>query len=171
MSRQQAKSHYKKALKKLTDGRMLNDQQELCFNWLAGTFVWEAAFNDDELMEDFTKILIDTGALNQLDQASFFECKTFVTLHALTAMHMSRLLLPDGSFGPLRLMIREETGTLRIKANILVTDVPKPVTCSLSVFETKLDANTHSIVRPEIADYESEVPVEIGKSGKIEALV
>ncbi len=171
MTRQQARSHFKQASKKLANGRRPKGRQEAAFNWLAGTFVWETAFSDDELMEDLTSTLIDGRALDDTDKEAFLECKAFVTLYALTVMHMSRLLLSDGSTAPLRLMIREETGTLRIKANIPVANVGNPVTCSVSVFETHLDADTHSEIRPEVADYRSEVPIEIGPNTVIVELV
>lgn len=171
MSRQQAISHYRQAAKRLADGRMPKDRQKAAFNWLAGTFIWETAFNDDALMEDFADTLIEVGALDEPNRDRFFECKTFVSLHALTVMHMSRLLLPDGSSAPLRLMIREKTGTLRIKANIPIADVGKPMTCAVSVFETNLKAEAHCRVRLEIGDFASEVPIEIGQSGVIEEVI
>jgi len=171
MSRQQAVSHCKQAAKKLADGRKPNDRQKAAFNFLAGTFIWETAFNGDDLMEDFTNTLIKVGALGEPDRGRFFECKTFVALHALTVMHMSRLRLPDGGSAPLRLQIMEKTGTLRIKANIPIADVGKPVTCSVSVFETNLKADMYCRIRPEVGDFVSEVPIEIGRSGVIEEII
>ena len=171
MTRQQARSHYLQAERKLAQGKKPSGQQEAAFNLLAGSFVWETAFNDVELIEDFAKVLLNTGALDEADRESFFARRPFVALHALTVMHMSHLLLPDGSRAPLRLMIREATGTLRIAANIRVADVGKPVTCSLSIFETSLDAKTYSKVRPQIGDFESEVPIEIGPNGILEEIV
>lgn len=171
MTRQQARTHYSQASKKLAKGKKPRGRQEAAFNWLVGTFVWETAFDDDELMKDFVEVLSETGALDNANRERFLQCKSFVTLHALTVMHLSRLLLPDGSSAPLRLMIREETGTLRIGANIPVADFGKPVTCSVSVFETSLEAKIHSKVRPEITDYGSERPIEIGPNGMIQELV
>ncbi|MGV0819949.1 hypothetical protein [Martelella sp. AMO21009] len=171
MTRQQARSHFGKASKKLAQGKMPRGRQEAAFNWLAGSFVWETAFNDDELIDDFADVLIEAGALDRVNRERFILCKSFVALYALSVMHMSRLLLPDGSLAPLRLMVRQETGTLRIKANIPVADIGKPVTCAVSVFETSLDANMHSEVQPEVGDYGSEMPIEIGRNGKIQELV
>ena len=171
MKRRQGRSHFQQAKKKLSVGKIPNERQQAAFNWLAGTFIWETAFTEDQLMEDFTDVLLEKGALDDSEVDSFQECKTFVALYALAIMHMSQLRLPDAGLAPLRLMIRQETGTLRIKANIPVADVGKPVTCALSVFETSLDASTHCKVPSRIGDYSSELPIEIGPNGDLVEIV
>lgn len=167
MTRQQAETHFLKAAKWLAEGKKPRDSQAAAFNWLATSFIWETAFTDEMLMNDFTNVLIRVGALDEENRERFGECRPFVTLYALTVMHMSHILMPDGSKAPLRLMIREETGTLRIKASIPAANIGKPVSSAVTVFETSLDAATYSGVRAESWDFDSEVPIEIGTNGKI----
>lgn len=167
MTRTQARSHYQQAARRLGNGRMPKPRQKEAFNWLATSFIWETAFDEDQLMQDFTEILITTGALEEKSRKEFGECKTFVTLHALTVMHMSNLLMPDRHPAPLRLMTREKTGTLRIKANIPLAHVGKPVSCIVSVFETTLDAAKYSKVQTNVSDFEAGVPIEINSEGLI----
>ena len=69
------------------------------------------------------------------------------------------------------MMIGEEHGTLRIKANIPAANIGKPISVAISVFETSLDAKTHSQVSPETGDFTSEVPIEIGPNGQIVELI
>ncbi len=167
MTRKQAESHFLQAAKWLDEGKRPKDRQTAAFNWLASSFIWETAFTDEMLMYDFTNVLIKVGALDAEKRESFGECKTFVTMYALTVMHLSHILMPDGSKAPLRMMAREETGTLRIKADILAVNIGKPVSAAVSVFETSLDAATYSEVKAESWDFDSEVPIEIGPDGKI----
>jgi hypothetical protein len=161
MTTQQARSHYHKAEKKLAKGKRPNARQEKAFNWLAGTFIWETAFNDSDLFEEFSNALLETGSLKESENVNFLKIKDFLSLYSLTVMHLSSLLLPDKSLAPLRLMIRKETGTLRIKASIPIIDEGKPVSCGISIFETNLDATKFSTIRPMVGDYESEIPIEI----------
>src|SRR3546814_15720687 len=58
-------------------------------------------------------------------------------------MHGARLKMADGKMTQLRLAASEEFGFLRIKAEIPVSDTPKPLTTSVPIFETALMADDH----------------------------
>jgi hypothetical protein len=51
--------------------------------------------------------------------------------------------MADGKMAQLRLAVSEEGGFLRIKAEIPVSDTPKPITASVPMFETALMAGDH----------------------------
>lgn len=167
MTISQAQSHYLQAEKHLESGRKPKKRQGEAFNFLAATFQWKTAFTSDDLMEDFSCILLEGGALAEESREDFQRCRPFVTSYALTVMHGSKILLSDGAVAPLRMKVREETQTLRIKANIPVADVGKPVSCAVCVFETDLDARIYSRYLPDSSDYESYTPLEIGADGSI----
>src|SRR3546814_20174322 len=66
-----------------------------------------------------------------------------ISLYALNIMHGARLKMADGKMAQLRLAASEEFGFLRIKAEIPVSDTPKPLTTSVPIFETALMADDH----------------------------
>lgn len=165
LSHQQANTHYRKADRLLAEGKRPKGRQADVFNYLAGHFIWETAFTDASLMDDFASCLLQVGALSETDRLRFNECSEFVAMYALSIMHGSKIVLPGGGKAPLRLRTREETGTLRIQANIPVDNVGKPVFCAVSVFETSLDAETYSKVSPQTGDFKTEIPIEIGPDG------
>src|SRR3546814_7182947 len=75
-------------------------------------------------------------------------------------MHGARLKMADGKMAQLRLAASEEFGFLRIKAEIPVSDTPKPLTTSVPIFETALMADDHC--DPQILTIIDEpIPAEI----------
>src|SRR3546814_10633476 len=75
-------------------------------------------------------------------------------------MHGARLKMADGKMVQLRLAASEEFGFLRIKAEIPVSDTPKPLTTSVPIFETALMADDHC--DPQILTIIDEpIPAEI----------
>src|SRR3546814_11526622 len=75
-------------------------------------------------------------------------------------MLCARLKMADGKMAQLRLAASEEFGFLRIKAEIPVSDTPKPLTTSVPIFETALMAADHC--DPQILTIIDEpIPAEI----------
>jgi hypothetical protein len=58
-------------------------------------------------------------------------------------MHAARLKMADGKMAQRRLAASEEDGLIRTKAEISISDTPKPVTTSVPMFETSLMAGDH----------------------------
>jgi len=83
--------------------------------------------------------LIVDGALAEPAKADFENVFHFISLYALALMHGARLRMADGQTTQLRLAA-SDSGMLRIKAQIPVTETPKPVTTSVPLFETSLSA-------------------------------
>jgi hypothetical protein len=140
---QAAKMLFRKAVDKMESGRPLNLKEREAVKVLGFSMMWQFAFDERTLVADLCDLLIGEGSL-ELDRRGDLERHTtFVALYALALMHGARLKLPDGSLAPLRLAAREETGTLRIKAEIPVPSMGKPVTSSVPMFETALMATEH----------------------------
>jgi hypothetical protein len=75
-------------------------------------------------------------------------------------MHGARLKMADGQLAQLRLAAAEEGGFLRIKAEIPVSDTPKPITASVPMFENALIADDHC--DPKLLTmFEEPTPAEI----------
>jgi hypothetical protein len=170
VSRDTARSRFVQGMNKLREGQEVSEKERTAINYLGTSFIWLYAFDDKQLIEELADVLIETGALAPEDGTAFTDAAPFVTLHALTLMHRARLRLPDGSIAPLRLAVRPETNTLRIKADILVENIGKPIGCRIPVFETSLNAAGHCA--PELLDDPTmmEGPIEIGESGQLVAI-
>jgi hypothetical protein len=170
-SRQQARALFVQGMNKLAAGNHIGKKERAAVNWLGTSFIWLNAFDDDRLVEDLADVLTETGALAVADRSAFSACGPFITLHALTLMHGARLLLPDGDCAPLRISVRQETGTLRIRAEIPLEDIGKPVGCRVSLFETGLPAKDHCKPGLIIDGAAGDGPVEIDPDGQLAEIV
>lgn len=160
ISRQTAEQSFAKALRKYSAGRPLKHREVEVLKVLGLTMMWQVALNDRTLSLDFTDLLVLEGALPETERKNFAEISQFIALYALSIMHGARLKMADGAITQLRLAASEETGCLRIKAEIPIGGGPKPVTSSVPLFETSLAAATHCD-RRILAFMEGPVPVEI----------
>jgi hypothetical protein len=130
------------ALKRYRDGKKLSRRDTRLMNTLGFSMTWQYAFDDAELASNFADALIGIGVLAVKDRPALLACAEFIALYALVLMHGAQLRLADGSAASLALRIREETGTLRIKAEIPVNNVI-PIMTSVAIFETSLAASRH----------------------------
>jgi len=160
ISRPTAVQTFAKALRKFDAGRPLKAREAKVLRTFGLSMIWQVALDDCTLSSDFTDLLVLEGALPISERANFEDVSRFVTLYALSIMHGARLKMADGAIGELRLAASEETGCLRIKAEIPVSGGDKPVTSSVPLFETSLAAATHC--DSQILMFtEDRVPIEI----------
>lgn len=143
ISRQTAEQAFNKAMRKFEAGRPLKERELKVLKVFGLSMMWQFAFSDEALWSDFVDLLVEEGALAEEGRRSFEPVMTFVTLYALNIMHGARLKMADGKMAQLRLAASEEGGFLRIKAEIPVTETPKPITMSVPMFETTLMAGGH----------------------------
>lgn len=167
MSKQQARTHYAKAEKKLAAGKKPVGKQEKVFNFLAGTMMWECAFSDEQLIEELAEALIETGSLDKEAKAQFLDCRDFVALYTLSVLHMSNLLMPDKNLVSLCLREMGETKTLTVKALIPVGHFKKPMFSSIPLFATQLNVAVHIDLGLEDGESIHDIPIEIGPNGKL----
>jgi hypothetical protein len=143
ISRQTAEQSFNKAIRKFEAGRPLKEREFQVLKVFGLSMMWQFAFSDKALWPDFVDLLVEEGSLAEDDRLSFESVSTFVSLYALNIMHGARLKMADGKMAQLRLAVSEEGGFLRIKAEIPVSDTPKPITTSVPMFETTLMAGDH----------------------------
>ncbi|HET9639891.1 MAG TPA: hypothetical protein VFP12_11865 [Allosphingosinicella sp.] len=143
ISRQTAEQSFNKAIRKFEAGRPLKEREFQVLKVFGLSMMWQFAFSDKALWSDFVDLLLEEGSLAKEDRRSFEAVSPFVSLYALNIMHGARLKMTDGKMAQLRLAVSEESGLLRIKAEIPVSDTPKPITTSVPMFETTLMAGEH----------------------------
>lgn len=170
MTRQAAGTAFRKAVDRLESGHPVKKRDRDIVNVLGFSMMWQFSFDDRLLANDLTTMLVAEGALAREDAAAFAEVATFMALHTLALMHGAALKMPDGQLAPLRLAVREETGTLRIKADVPVDATSKPVTISVPLFESSLSAEAHcdpAAITPPAAPTR---PVEVEEGVRIVVL-
>lgn len=160
ISRQTAEQTFAKALRKFSAHRPLKSREAEVLKVFGLSMMWQYAVDDRTLSSDFADLLVHEGALPEPERLNFQSTSQFVALYALSIMHGARLKMADGAMTQLRLAASEETGCLRIKAEIPVGGGPIPVTSSVSLFETSLAAATHCDARI-LTFMEEPVPAEI----------
>jgi hypothetical protein len=143
ISRQTVEQSFNKAIRKFEAGRPLKERELHVLKVFGLSMMWQFAFNDKALWRDFVDLLVEEGSLAEQDRSGIEPVSTFVSLYALNIMHGARLKLADGKMAQLRLAVSEEGGFLRIKAEIPVSEVPKPTMQSVPMFETTLMAGNH----------------------------
>lgn len=160
ISRQAAEQSFNKAIRKFEAGRPLKEREVHVLKVFGLSMMWQFAFSDKALWPDFVDLLVEEGSLAEVDRPCMEPVSTFVSLYALNIMHGARLKMTDGKMAQLRLAMSEEGGFLRIKAEIPVSDTPKPITISVPMFETTLMAAAHC--DPKLLTFMDEpIPVEI----------
>src|SRR3546814_14047761 len=97
--------------------------------------MWQFVFYDKTLLSDFVELLIAEGALAEESRSSFESVSSFISLYALNIMHGARLKMAEGKLSQLRLAASEEFGFLRIKAEIPISETPKPLQTSVPLFQ------------------------------------
>ena len=160
ISRQTAKQSFNKALRKFEARRPLKQREGEVLKVFGLSMMWQFSFSDKVLLPDFQDLLVEEGSLAVDDMPGFGSASTYITLYALNIMHGARLKLADGKMAQLRVAASEEGGLLRIKAEIPVSDTPKPITTSVPSFETTLMASDHC--DPELLNgFAEPIPAEI----------
>lgn len=143
ISHQAAKQSFEKAIREFDAGHPLKDRELEVLTTFGLSMMWQFAFSDKALWQDFVELLLEEGSLAPDDKPKLEAASTFVTLYALNIMHGARLKMADGQMSQLRLAVSREGGFLRIKAEIPVSDTPKPVTISIPMFDTALMSHNH----------------------------
>lgn len=171
VSRQAARSRFVQGMNKLAKKKKVNQKERDAINYLGTSFLWLYAFDDRQLIQELSDVLVEAGALATEDREAFASLAPFVTLYALALMNGARLRFTDYTTAPLRLCVRAGSNTLWIKAEIPIEDIGKPIGCRLPVFQTSL--NAAACCAPELLENPAlmDGPVEIGAEGRLVAIV
>lgn len=159
ISKQTAQQSFNKAIRKFEACRPLKAREQEVLKVFGLSMMWQFALDDQTLCTDFADLLVMEGALADSARAEFERAYQFISLYALSIMHGSRLRMSDGDTTQLRLA-SSDSGFLRIKAQIPVTDTPKPITTSVPLFETALSADIHCEAQL-LSLFDEAVPAEI----------
>lgn len=159
ISKQTAQQSFNKAIRKYEAGRPLKAREREVLKVFGLSMMWQFALDDRTLCADFTDLLVAEGALADSARTDFESVFYFVSLYALAIMHGAKLRMADGETTQLRLA-SSDSGMLRIKAQIPVTDAPKPLITSVPLFETSLSADIHCEAEL-LSRFDEAVPAEI----------
>lgn len=159
ISKQMAQQSFNKAIGKFEAGRPLKAREQEVLKVFGLSMMWQFALDDQTLFTDFADLLVMEGALADSARAEFESAYQFISLYALSIMHGARLRMADGDTTQLRLAL-SDSGFLRIKAQIPVTDTPKPISTSVPLFETTLSADIYCEAQL-LSRFDEAVPAEI----------
>jgi hypothetical protein len=143
LKREVAKSVLERGLKKLAKKQLITDGEADVLVYFGTMFIWNPAFNDDQLFDELVEVLIKNGALEKDEVGAFQAVKTFNTLFAITQMHGSTIIAADGTRTPIYGFGANSFGKLEVKGQLNFATTPKPVTAELCMFWTGLDVAAH----------------------------
>lgn len=145
LRRDVVKSVLAQAIKKMEGDRFekVTQREKSVFNYLAGAFVWNPAFTDEQVVEDLASVLMKAGALLKEEREAFDAGSAFLALYVIALMHDSAIVMEDGSRFELVAGFANSENRLEVKARIELPGWGKPVTAPVCVFWSKLIGNDH----------------------------
>lgn len=145
LRRDVVKSVLAQAIKKMEGDLFgkLTQRETAVFNYLAGTFIWNPAFTDEQVTEDLSTVLVKAGVLHEEERAAFDLNHAFLALYVTALMHDSVVVMEDGTRFDLVAGFANNENRIEVKARIELDGWGKPVTAPVCVFWTKLIGTEH----------------------------
>jgi hypothetical protein len=145
LRREVVKSVLMQAIKKIEANRFekVTKRERTVFNFLAGAFIWNPAFTDEQVNGDLAGLLAKTGALRPEERAAFDANHDFLALYVTALLHDSAVVMDDGSRFDLFAGFDNEQGQIEVKARIELAGWGKPVTAPVCIFWTRLVGTDH----------------------------
>lgn len=145
LRRDVVKSIVAQAIKKMEADRFekVTKREQAVFNYLAGAFIWNPAFTDDQVSEDLATVLTKAGALLPQERAAFDANHAFLALYVTALMHDSAVVMDDGSRFELFAGFDNDQMRIEVKARIELAGWGKRVTAPVCIFWTKLIGTEH----------------------------
>jgi hypothetical protein len=139
------KSVLAQAIKKMEADRFdkATPREQAVFNYLAGAFVWNPAFTDEQVGDDLAKVLMEAGALKPEERADFDSNHDFLALYVTALMHECAVVMNDGSRFDLVAGFDNDQRRIEVKARIELAGWGKPVTAPVCIFWTRLIGTEH----------------------------
>lgn len=169
LRREVVKSVLAQAIKKMEADRFekVTQRERSVFNYLAGAFVWNPAFTDEQVAEDLAAVLIKAGALLKDEREAFDANGAFLALYVTALMHDSAIVMEDGSRFDLVAGFANDQNRIEVKARIELAGWGKPVTAPVCMFWTKLLGTEHCSDDLAAAPGAWSGAIEIDPSGRL----
>jgi hypothetical protein len=144
------KSVLTQVVRKMEAGRStkVTRREEAVFNYLAGAFIWNPAFTDEQVGDALATVLMKAGALRPEEQEAFEANLTFLALYVTALMHGSTVVMDDGSRFDLSAGFDNDARRIEVKARIELVGWGKRVTAPVCIFWTKLIGSDDLAVAP-----------------------
>ncbi len=173
LRREVVKSALNQAIKKMESDRFenLTQRERAVFNYLAGAFIWNPAFTDEQVVEDLAALLIKSGALLKEERDALDANQAFLTLYVTALMHDSTVVMDDGSRFELVAGFANQENRIEVKARIELAGFSKSVIAPVCVFWTKLIGTVHCSDDLAAAPGDWSGAIEIDPSGRLARIV
>jgi len=145
LRREVVKSVLAQAIRKMDADRFekVTKREQEVFNYLAGAFIWNPAFTDEQVGSELAVLLTKTGALRSVERAAFDANHDFLTLYVTALMHDSAVVMDDGSRFELFAGFDNDQRRIEVKARIELEGWAKRVTAPVCIFWTRLIGTDH----------------------------
>jgi hypothetical protein len=171
LRREVVRSVLAQAIRKMEADRFekVTQREQAVFNYLAGAFIWNPAFTDEQVGSELAGLLTKTGALRPVERAAFDANHDFLTLYVTALMHDTAVVMDDGSRFELFAGFDNDQRRIEVKARIELAGWGKRVTAPVCIFWTRLIGTDHC------SDDLATVPgkwsgaIEIDSSGRLAA--
>jgi hypothetical protein len=171
LRREVVRSVLAQAIRKMEADRFekVTQREQAVFNYLAGAFIWNPAFTDEQVGSELAGLLTKTGALRPVERAAFDANHDFLTLYVTALMHDTAVVMDDGSRFALFAGFDNDQRRIEVKARIELAGWGKRVTAPVCIFWTRLIGTDHC------SDDLAAVPgkwsgaIEIDSSGRLAA--
>ena len=169
LRREVVKSALSQAIKKMEADHFerVTRREQAVFNYLAGAFIWNPAFTDDQVGEDLATVLTKAGALLPQERAAFDANHAFLALYVTALMHDSAVVMEDGSRFDLVAGFANDENRIEVKARIELAGWGKQVTAPVCIFWTTLLAADHCSDELVNARENWSGAIEIDASGRL----
>lgn len=161
-----------RALPRFEMGGPIDDDEMEVLQFLANRFIWNPAFTDEQVINDFCDVLTLNKIISKSDRPALSAARDFVSLYALIRMHGTTIALENGTSAELLAGYANRHHILEVKVQIDFNDAPKPISAPVCMFATRLNPEEHcdaSLLAPD-DDYLARIwrtPLEIGDNGKL----
>jgi len=145
LRREVVKAVLAQAIKKLETDRFdkVTKREQAVFNYLAGAFIWNPAFTDNQVVEDLATVPTKAGALLGEERDAFNANRAFLALYITALMHDSAVVMDDGSRFDLFAGFDNDQKQIEVKARIELAGWGKRVTAPICIFWTNLNGYDH----------------------------
>ncbi|RXR30277.1 hypothetical protein [Sphingobium fluviale] len=145
LRREVVRSVLAQAIRKMEADRFekVTKREQAVFNYLAGAFIWNPAFTDEQVGSELAGLLTKAGALRPVERAAFDANCNFLTLYVTALMHDTAVVMDDGSRFELFAGFDNDQRRIEVKARIELAGWGKRVTAPVCIFWTRLIGTDH----------------------------